>query len=147
MIAAALVWGLTVLLLGLAPNLWLALAALGFGGAANFVLSTCRNTITQAHPDDTLRGRTQGTLTVVLIGGPQAATLLHGLAGAVFGARWAICLGGLLTMTTVAVIAASHPQLRRYRIPAAEPDPEGASFVMARRRPPRSATTTDPKQP
>jgi MFS family permease len=132
MIAAALVWGVTVILTGLAPNLWLTLAALGFGGAANFVLSTCRNAITQAQPDDARRGRTQGTLTVVLIGGPQAATLLHGLAGSVLGTRWAICVGGLLTVTTVATIAAFHPQLRTYDAPAADADPE---------RPPRSGRT------
>ena len=111
MTGAALVWGLTVIFAGLAPNLTLTLAALGLGGAANFVLSTCRNVITQAHPEDTLRGRTQGALTIVLFGGPQAATLLHGLAGSALGPRPAICLGGALTVVIVALIANATPEL------------------------------------
>lgn len=113
MTAAALVWGLTVVLAGLAPSLWLTLAVLGLGGAANLVISTCRNAITQAYPDDSLRGRIQGALTIVLIGGPQAGTLLHGLAGSWLGPRRAICLGGLLTIATVVMIAAAAPRLWR----------------------------------
>jgi MFS family permease len=119
MSAAALVWGLTVVLAGLAPDLRLTLVALGIGGAANLVLSTCRNAITQAYPEDGFRGRAQGRLTVVLFGGPQAATLLHGLAGSILGARPAICLGGLLTLTTVALITVHAPHLTATTIPTA----------------------------
>jgi MFS family permease len=119
MAVATLVWGATVVLAGLAPALWLTLAALGLGGAANLLLSTCRKTITQTRVDDALRGRLQGALTVVSVGGPQAGTLVHGFAGAVCGARVTICLGGVLTAVTAATIIARSPRL--WRLAAVRP--------------------------
>jgi MFS family permease len=115
MAGAAAAWGGTVVALGLAARLWVALAALFLGGAVNFVLSTFRNAITQAQTDDAMRGRIQGSLTIVLIGGPQVANLLHGAAASTFGARPVICVGGLLTTATVAVIVRAVPALRHYR--------------------------------
>ncbi|MFI6457022.1 MFS transporter [Streptosporangium amethystogenes] len=114
MASAAVAWGGTVVVLGLAPQLWLALAALMLGGAVNFVLSTFRNAITQAYTDDAMRGRIQGSLTIVLIGGPQIANLLHGTAAAIYGLQATICVGGLLTAVTVALIVRVAPQLWHY---------------------------------
>ncbi|WP_067170117.1 MFS transporter [Microtetraspora niveoalba] len=114
MAAAAAAWGAAVVLLGLAAHLWIALAALLLGGAVNFVLSTFRNAISQAHTDDAMRGRIQGSLIVVLTGGPQIANLLHGAAAEIYGTRTVICAGGLLTAVTVAAITWAAPQLRRY---------------------------------
>lgn len=114
MAAAVATWGITLVVLGLAVQLWIALAALILGGAANFVLSTSRNAISQALTDDVMRGRIQGSLTVVLIGGPQIGNLLHGTAASIFGPRMVICAGGLLTAVTVAVIAWAVPELRQY---------------------------------
>jgi MFS family permease len=114
MAAAAAAWGGTVVVLGLAPHLAVAVGALLLGGAVNLVLSACRNAITQAHTDDALRGRTQGALTVVLFGGPQVAAVLHGPGGAAAGPRTATCAGGLLTVLAVAAIVRASPELRRY---------------------------------
>jgi hypothetical protein len=108
-----MVWAGCVVLLGLAPGLGPALLALALGGAANLVLSSSRNAITQAVVDDSVRGRTQGALTVVLFGGPQLAAAAHGAAGAVLGPRAAICLGGVLTAVTVAAVWRGVPELRR----------------------------------
>jgi len=119
MSAAAIAWGGTVVLLALAPSLWAAVAALAAGGAVNFLLSTFRNAITQAATSDELRGRIQGSLMIVLIGGPQAAGMLHGFAGAVVGPRMAIGVGGLLTVITVTALLLTVPQLRRYQSTAA----------------------------
>jgi MFS family permease len=114
MAAAAATWGTTLVALGLAVQLWIALAALIVGGAANFVLSTSRNAVSQALTDDVVRGRVQGSLTVVLIGGPQIGNLLHGTAASILGPRTVICAGGLLTAATVAVITWAVPELTRY---------------------------------
>jgi MFS family permease len=114
MAAAAAAWGVTVMILGLATRLWIALAALVLGGAVNSVLSTFRNAISQALTDDTMRGRIQGSLTVVLIGGPQIANLLHGAAASIFTPPMVICAGGLLTTVIVAVIVCAVPELREY---------------------------------
>ncbi len=112
--AAAAAWGIAVVVLGLAAQLWLALAALVVGGAVNFVLSTFRNAITQALTDDALRGRIQGSLTIVTMGGPQVGNLVHGAAASVLEPRLVICAGGVLTTATVAVIACRVPELRHY---------------------------------
>ncbi len=118
---AAVAWGIAVVLVGLAAELWVALAALVLGGAVNFVLSTFRTTIVQTHTGDAVRGRVQGALTVVLVGGPQIANVLHGAAGAVYGPRVVICAGGLLTVASVAAIAWAIPGLRRYTAPDSAP--------------------------
>lgn len=122
MVSAAAVWGVTVVLLGLAPQLWLAAAALLVGGGVNFVLSTFRRAISQASTDDALRGRIEGSMIVVTVGGPQVGNLVHGVAGAAWGPRWAISVGGVLTVLSVTAIARAVPQLWRY---AAAPDRSG----------------------
>ena len=114
MASAAAAWGVTVVLLGLAPHLWFAAAALLAGGGANFVLSTFRRAMTQANTDDALRGRIEGSMIVVTLGGPQIANVLHGLAGAAWGPRWAISIGGALTLLATAGIVWALPQLWRY---------------------------------
>ena len=114
MASAAMAWGGCVVLLGLSADLRIALVMLVVGGAVNFVLSTFRNAISQAHADDALRGRIQGSLTVVLIGGPQLANMLHGVGGAVLGARSMVGIGGVVTVLTVALLVRAMPELWRY---------------------------------
>ncbi|MCO6000206.1 MFS transporter [Actinoallomurus rhizosphaericola] len=141
MAAAAAAWGITLVVLGLAPRLWIALAALVLGGAVNFVLSTFRNAISQALTDDVMRGRIQGSLTVVLIGGPQIGNLLHGTSASIFDPRMVICAGGLLTTVVVAVIAWAVPELSQYtaqRAREARPEPRhslGSASIQPSRMP------------
>jgi MFS family permease len=113
--AAVCGWGLTVTAFGLARQLWLAAALLVLGGAALMLLSVFRTTVLQACAPDELRGRLQGAVTVVSAGGPWAAQLSHGTAGAAFGTTWAISGGGLLTVAAMLLTALLRPELRRYR--------------------------------
>ncbi|WP_051724190.1 MFS transporter [Micromonospora chokoriensis] len=114
MASAAVAWGVAVVLLGLAPQLWLAAAALLVGGGVNFVLSMFRRAISQASTDDTLRGKIEGSMVVVTVGGPQIGNFLHGVTGAAWGLRWAISVGGGLTILAVAGIIRAVPQLWQY---------------------------------
>ncbi|GAB3165243.1 MFS transporter [Microbispora hainanensis] len=161
---AAVAWGITVVLVGLAAELWIALAALALGGAVNCVLSAFRTTITQARTDDAVRGRVQGALTIVLNGGPQIANLLHGFAsvhlhdstsvplhdaaaGMLDGPRLVICVGGLLTVITVAAITWAIPELRRYTAPAPPTAPAPAPGPEPAPRPETVAARTSPARP
>jgi len=119
LVSAGAAWGLSVVWLGLAPGLGTALGALVLGGAVNVVLSTSRNAITMAHTDDALRGRTQGALTIVLVGGPQAGMLLHAAASSGLGPRPAVVLGGLLTVAAAGAVTWRVPDLWRYLAPPA----------------------------
>ncbi|GAA1384479.1 MFS transporter [Catellatospora chokoriensis] len=135
MAGAAAAWGVAVVLLALAPRLGPALAALAAGGAVNFVLSTCRNAISQAYTDDALRGRISGSLTVVVMGGPQLAHVLHGAAAAIAGPRAAIAAGGLLAVAAVATIVRVVPELWTYAVAASTPAPSAAMTASPGRRP------------
>ncbi|MFC5099281.1 hypothetical protein [Kibdelosporangium philippinense] len=115
--SAALAWGGCVVVLSLAAHLLIAVLALVTGGAVNFVLSTFRNAISQVHTDDALRGRIQGSLTVVLMGGPQLSNVVHGFGGAWLGAQWAVGFGGALTVVAVALVLRAIPDLWRYKSP------------------------------
>ncbi|WP_144119985.1 MFS transporter [Catellatospora sichuanensis] len=135
MASAAAAWGVAVVLLALAPRLGPALAALAAGGAVNFVLSTCRNAVSQAYTDDALRGRISGSLTVVVMGGPQLAHVLHGAGASVLGPRVAIAVGGLLTVAAVAMIVRAVPALWTYTVAQAAPEPSPAMAASPGRRP------------
>lgn len=114
MASASVTWGCCVVALGLSTDLRPALVALILGGMANNVLSTTRNAITQTHTDPAMLGRIQGTLVVVLIGGPQLANVLHGAAGAFVGAGPAIAVGGTLTILSVITVLRVAPELWHY---------------------------------
>ena len=64
--------------------LWIALAFLAVGGAADMVSAAFRSTILQQAASDDLRGRLQGVFTVVVAGGPRRDAV-HGAAAAVVG--------------------------------------------------------------
>jgi MFS family permease len=115
LVGASVAWGISVMVFGVAQQLWMGLAALVLGGAVNFVLSTFRNSITQAHTDDALRGRIQGSLTVLLFGGPQLAGVLHGLASPLIGPRATVFAGGALTVVAATGIALAVPALTESR--------------------------------
>jgi hypothetical protein len=102
-----------------------------------FVLSIFRNAITQAHTHDALRGRIQGSLTIVLIGGPHIANLLHGSVASILDPRMVICAGGLLTTVTVAAISWAVPELRNYTPRQHDLCPPGATWPV---NPPAGAT-------
>lgn len=101
--------------LGLSRNLAVALAFLAAGGAANFILSTFRNAITQTRATDQMRGRTQGALIVITLGGPSLATVAHGTVGAAVGTAWAISGGGALTVLAMLATVAAVPSFWSYR--------------------------------
>jgi hypothetical protein len=96
--------------------LWVALAFLAIGGAADMVSSAFRNTILQQAASDDVRGRLQGVFTVVVAGGPRLADAVHGGAAAVVGTTVAAAGGGVLVVVGVVLAALVVPAFVRYRV-------------------------------
>lgn len=96
--------------------LWIALAFLAIGGAADMVSAAFRSTILQEAASDDLRGRLQGVFTVVVAGGPRLADAVHGAAAAAVGTTVAATGGGVLVVIGVVVAAVVVPAFVRYRV-------------------------------
>ena len=96
--------------------LWIALAFLAIGGAADMVSSAFRNTILQQAASDDVRGRLQGVFTVVVAGGPRLADAVHGAAAAAVGTTIAAAGGGGLVVVGVLIAALLAPAFVRYRV-------------------------------
>jgi MFS family permease len=124
-IIAIVVWGVAMVGFGLAAGsagghagalLWIALAFLAIGGAADMVSSAFRSTILQQVATDDVRGRLQGVFTVVVAGGPRLADAVHGASAAVVGTTVAAAGGGALVVIGVVVAALLVPAFIRYRV-------------------------------
>lgn len=108
-------WGVAIIGFGLAQSLWLAVAFLVMAGMADLVSMVFRGTMLQAASTDELRGRVQGSFSVVVAGGPRLADLLHGTAGAAIGTTWAISGGGVLVVVAMALAVLAFPAFWKYR--------------------------------
>jgi len=112
------VWGAAVAAVALTTSLWVAAVLLAVAGAADLASMVFRGAILQTAATDEMRGRMQGVFTVVVVGGPRLADLVHGLAGDLVGARAAVGLGGVLVVVATALLAVRAREFRRYQAPA-----------------------------
>ncbi|MGE2714097.1 MFS transporter [Mycolicibacterium litorale] len=126
-VGSIVVWGLAMAGFGIACGfagghtgvvLWIALAFLAIGGAADMVSAAFRSTILQEAASDDVRGRLQGVFIVVVAGGPRVADVLHGVAAAAVGTTIAAAGGGGLVVVGVLLAAAVVPAFVRYRMPS-----------------------------
>jgi MFS family permease len=124
-IVAIVAWGVAMIGFGLASGfangragtlLWIALAFLAIGGAADMVSAAFRSTILQEAASDELRGRLQGVFTVVVAGGPRLADALHGVAAATVGTTVAAAGGGALVVVGVVIATLAVPAFVRYHV-------------------------------
>jgi MFS family permease len=109
------VWGLATIGLGLAPSLWVALVALAVGGAADSWSAVARGTVIQTVTPDRLRGRVSAVNFMVVVGGPSIGDIEAGAVASAFNPAVSIVSGGIAVLAGVAVVAATMPQLWRYR--------------------------------
>jgi MFS family permease len=114
LIGAVVIWGLAVAAAGLAHQLWLAVALLALGGAADLVSAVYRQTILQTYAPDELRGRMQGVFTAVVAGGPRLGDLRAGAMGAATGTAAAWVSGGVAASVLAIALALLFPALLRY---------------------------------
>lgn len=124
-VLAILVWGAAITAFGLAllpangsllPWLPVAVFFLVVAGAADMSSAAFRSTMLMEAASDEVRGRLQGVFTVVVVGGPRMADVLHGSAGAAFGAVPATIGGGVLVLIGTVIAALAAPVFIRYRV-------------------------------
>lgn len=113
-VVAVVTWGVAVAAFGLSGNLWVGLAFLAIAGAADMVSAVFRVTILQASTPDALRGRLQGVLIAVVVGGPLLGDVRAGAIADLVGLRFAVVSGGLLCILGVALLCLRYPGFLRY---------------------------------
>jgi MFS family permease len=121
---AAAGWGLAMALVGLAPDVSVALACLAVAGGADECSAVFRDTMWKQSIPDHLRGRMAGIELLSYAAGPPAGQLRSGAVAAVTSVRFSLVSGGLACVATVAVVTAALPAFRRYTAPAAAPAAE-----------------------
>jgi MFS family permease len=128
-IAAVMVWGLTITLFGVVRFLPLALLLLAVAGWADVISAVFRNTIIQFAGPDAMRGRLMGVQMAVVAGGPRLGDLESGAVATAFGDTASVVSGGLACIAGALLVARLLPGFRRQRAtgPLVESEPAAKS--------------------
>ncbi len=110
-------WGVAMALVGLAPDVYVALAWLVLAGGADECSGVFRDAMWKHSIPDHLRGRMAGIELLSYAAGPPAGQLRSGAVAAVSGVRFSLSSGGLACVATVAAVLATLPAFRDYRAP------------------------------
>ena len=125
-VVSVLLWGVAIIVMGAAVMLadgraglwaWVAVIAFVFGGLVDMFSSVQRSAMLQEAVDDHMRGRLQGVFLIVVAGGPRLADMLHGWAGASWGAGMATLAGGVAVVVGTLIAIALVPSFLKY-VPA-----------------------------
>jgi MFS family permease len=108
-------YGLATVAFGISRSFWITFACLALTGVADTISMVIRNIVRQLETPDRLRGRMIGVSMVFFIGGPQLGEMEAGAVANWLGAPFSVISGGLGCILAVAWLAASTPELRRYR--------------------------------
>jgi hypothetical protein len=122
---AAMGWGAAMALLGLAPNVYVALACLAIAGGSDECSGIFRDAMWKRSIPDHLRGRMAGIELLSYAAGPPTGQLRSGAVAAVTSVRFSLTSGGLACVAAVAVVVAALPAFRAYT--ASAPAPLAAS--------------------
>ncbi len=124
-IVCVLVWGLAMVGFGVAVGLaghaqWffllVATLMLVVGGAADMASAAFRSSMVMTAASDDVRGRLQGVFTVVVVGGPRIADVLHGGIAVAIGTAATAAGGGVLVVVFTVIAAVAFPAFIRYRV-------------------------------
>ena len=124
---AAAGWGAAMALVGLAPDVYFALACLAVAGGADECSAVFRDTMWKQSIPDHLRGRMAGIELLSYAAGPPAGQLRSGAVAAVTSVRFSLASGGLACVAAVAGVVAALPAFRGYTAPTGTPVEEPAA--------------------
>ena len=104
-VLAGLAFGLLTMVAGLMPTYWIFAISLVPVGFAALTLITSANATMQLGVEATMRGRVMALYMMMFMGGTAVGAPLIGLLAEMFGARWGLIGGGLITLVGTAVAA------------------------------------------
>lgn len=113
LLATVGIFGLATVGFGLSRELWLSLGMLVILGASDMVSVVIRRVLVLAATPDEMRGRVSAVESVFIVASNELGEFESGVTAAWFGTVPAVVLGGLGTLTVVALWAWLFPQLRR----------------------------------
>jgi MFS family permease len=111
---AAAGWGLAMALVGLAPDVPVAVACLAVAGGADECSAVFRDTMWKQSIPDHLRGRMAGIELLSYAAGPPAGQLRSGAVAAVTSVRFSLTSGGLACVAGVVAVLVALPSFRGY---------------------------------
>lgn len=116
----ALLWsvalfGVSTIIFGLSTSLWLSLAALAIGGAADNISVVIRHLLVQTRTPDDLRGRTAAVNSVFIECSNEVGAFESGLVATWFTPVISAVSGGVGTLAVVVFVAWAFPALRRMK--------------------------------
>ena len=113
MLWAVAVFGFATLAFALSKSFPLSLAMLALLGAADQVSVFVRGTLVQLNTPDHMRGRVSSISGLAISASNELGEMQSGLAAGLFGAVWAVALGGVGAVVVSAAWALRFPELRR----------------------------------
>jgi MFS family permease len=111
---SASIWGLAIIGFGLAPNAFLAIAALVVAGAADSVSGIFRMTMWNQTIPSHYRGRLAGIEMLSYMSGPLLGNAEAGFVAALFGTTVSVVSGGVFCIIGVALATLALPNFWRY---------------------------------
>src|SRR5262249_5164871 len=116
LVVAVAVYGTATIAFGLSRWFPLSIAAYALVGVADQVSVVMRSTTIQLSTPDELRGRVSAINMMFIGASNQLGAAESGFLAALTSAPFAVVAGGVASLVVVAVVAATLPELRRYRI-------------------------------
>ncbi|MCS6800631.1 MAG: MFS transporter [Chloroflexota bacterium] len=105
-VIATVIYGMGVILLGLAPSFGVAIVALVLMGIADVVSETLRNGLLQLSVPDELRGRVSSVMLIFVRGGPNLGQFRAGAVASVVGPVASAVSGGILCVAGTLLLGA-----------------------------------------
>jgi MFS family permease len=113
-VLATMLWGASIAVAGLAPNVWFAVAFLALAGGADMISGIFRSVVWNQTIPDEMRGRLAGIEMLSYSIGPLGGQARSGLVADLTGVRTSIVSGGILCVVGVAATAAWLKEFWRY---------------------------------
>jgi MFS family permease len=128
-VVSTVLYGIGVVLVGLAPALWMAFGALFLMGVADVVSETLRNALLQLSVPDELRGRVSSLMLIFVRGGPSVGQFRAGAVASAFGPVFSAVSGGILCVGGTMLIGAwLARRLREQQLPGPPLNPRGEAL-------------------